>query len=99
MIAFSHLSIRNAFPSSSRTVLSVKYKLKVLLFGSMGRYESVFDMTACSLSIPGPITVSIKKKIQPINELVCVICTRQDNEMREFTNSSAGFSLPLSQVD
>ena len=47
MIAFSHLSIRNVFPSSSRTVLSVKYKLKVLLFGSMGRYESLFDMTAC----------------------------------------------------
>ena len=47
MVGFSYSSIRNAFLSSSRTVLSAKYKLKVLLFGSMGRCESLFDMTAC----------------------------------------------------
>ena len=37
MVGFSYLSIRNAFLNSSRTVLSVKSKLKALLLRSVGR--------------------------------------------------------------
>ena len=64
-----YLCIRKGFLSSFQRVLSVKYKLKAVLFSS-------FDLWG--VARVGPITVSIIiiKKNQPVNVLVCVIRTR-----------------------
>ena len=69
-----YYSIRNDFLSSFQTVLSVKDKIKALLFRVL-IYEGLREFIwHDSLSSPGPIAVS--KKNQPINELVYVIRMR-----------------------
>ena len=69
-----YYSIRNDFLSSFQTVLSVKHKIKALLFRVL-IYEGLREFIwHDSLSSPGPIAVS--KKNQPINELVYVIRMR-----------------------
>ena len=75
MVGFSLLIHSNIFLStcSFRTVLLVKYKLKALLFRVLIYGELREFIWHDSLSSTGPITVSVKK-IQPSNELVCIIC-------------------------
>ena len=69
-----YYSIRKDFLSSFQTVLSVKNKIKALLFRVL-IYEGLREFIwHDSLSSPGPIAVS--KKNQPINELVYVIRMR-----------------------
>ena len=71
-----YLSIRNCFLSSFQIVLSVKYKLKgllfrVLIYGALREF-----IWHDSLSHPCPFTGFNDKKNQPIDVLVCVIRKR-----------------------
>ena len=81
-----YYSIRNDFLSSFQTVLSVKHKIKALLFRVL-IYEGLREFIwHDSLSSPGPIAVS--KKNQPINELVYVIRMRAHRLLLFFNSFS-----------
>ena len=72
-----YLSIRNCFLSSFQIVQSVKYKLKgllfrVLIYGALR--EFIWHDIACQALVHSP--VSMIKKNQPIDVLVCVIRKR-----------------------
>ena len=61
--------------------ISTGWELKALLFRSMGRCESSFDMTACQALVQSQFQKK-KRFDQLINELVCVSCTRAHSEER-----------------
>ena len=54
--------------------INTGWELKALLFRSMGRCESSFDMTACQALVQSQFQKK-KRFDQPINELVCVSCS------------------------